>query len=167
MCSWPCSRPRRLRQRSLDRRRTPTFSECTRPDPNLCFWNIQTPFLDRTFSCLKKIHEKHQLGIKQKKKNIIKLACELTALSFSRFVRIVQTIIISVANVDSWNAVAVVAREKIAEARFGLRRALVFWLICSIFAVLVTFKRNNNDFFLNIYNLITLWYQTTYHRNTK
>lgn len=47
---------------------------------------------------------------------------KLTTLMTLVFVRVVQTIIVSITNVNSRNAVAVVTRKQIAEARptFGL-----------------------------------------------
>lgn len=63
---------------------------------------------------------------------------KLTALVTLVFVRVIQTIVVAIANINSRNAVAVVAREQIAEAcpTFGL--AITGRLVASIETVVVS-----------------------------
>jgi len=61
----------------------------------------------------------------------------LTTLPLLRFVRVVETIVIAVANVDPRDAVAVVAGEEVAVASSVGGGALVGGLVFAAFAVAV------------------------------
>lgn len=63
---------------------------------------------------------------------------KLTALMTFVLVRVIETIVVAVANINSRNAVAVVAREQIAEAcpAFGL--AITRRLVASVQTVVVS-----------------------------
>lgn len=63
---------------------------------------------------------------------------KLTALMTIILVGVVQAIVVSVANVNSWNAVAVIAREQITEARPTLRLAITRRLVTSVQAIIVS-----------------------------
>lgn len=63
---------------------------------------------------------------------------KLTALMTLIFVRVIQTIIVPVANVNSRNAVAVVAREQIAEACSAFGLAVTRRFIASVQTVVVS-----------------------------
>lgn len=54
------------------------------------------------------------------------------------FVRVIQAIVVAVTNVNSRNAIAVVAREQIAEACPTLGLAITGWLVASVQTVVVS-----------------------------
>lgn len=57
------------------------------------------------------------------------VALAVAALVPAVLVRVVQTVVVAVADVDARYAVAVVARKQVAEARLGARLAVIRWLI--------------------------------------
>jgi hypothetical protein len=66
------------------------------------------------------------------------IALSIFALSGFAFVRIIQAVVITVANIDPGDAIAIVASEQVAETSptFGL--ALIFGFVFSTIAILVT-----------------------------
>lgn len=53
-------------------------------------------------------------------------------------IAVVQTVVVSIADVNPWNAVAIVAREQITEARSTLRLAVFWRFICAVAAIVVS-----------------------------
>ena len=53
-------------------------------------------------------------------------------------VRVIETVIISIANVDSWNAVAVIARKQVTEAGLCARFTIIGRLIGSVSTIVVS-----------------------------
>lgn len=53
------------------------------------------------------------------------------------FVAVVQTVVVSIANVNPWNAISIVASEQITEARSALRFAVLWWLIGSVATIII------------------------------
>jgi len=52
-------------------------------------------------------------------------------------VRVIQTIVVTIADINSGNAIAVIARKQIAETRSTLGLTVTRWLVASVQTVIV------------------------------
>ena len=70
-------------------------------------------------------------------------------MSLVRLVRVVQAVVVAVADVDAWDAVSVVAGEEVAEAGAALGLALPGGLVGPVGAVLVAWEIGEMSFCAN------------------
>jgi hypothetical protein len=67
-----------------------------------------------------------------------RVAFSASALMSVVFVRVVEAIVVSIADVNARNAVAVVASEQVSKTRFGARFAVIWRLISSVATIVVS-----------------------------
>lgn len=59
------------------------------------------------------------------------VAFTVAALMPVVFIRIVQTVVVPIANVNTWDAVAIVASKQVAKTSFRTRFTIIWWLVSS------------------------------------
>jgi hypothetical protein len=103
-------------------------------------WGGEKTFLDRPLA-YKKCGNSKFINFKKLencyRKLLKKVNIRLTALSVFRFIRIIKTIVISVANINSRDAVSVVASEEISVAGAIRGRVLIRRFVLSSLAIAV------------------------------